>query len=470
MSTFLFLTHIAVASVVTCHILLRKSNVRAAIGWIAVVWLTLVIGILLYLLFGINRVSRRAARLSRVPKSPHGRPVVSVAPATPVHIRKLAAIGQQITGMSLTAGNRITVHHGGQKAYGAMIDAINGARHSIAMASYIFRYDEVGHRFVEALIAARDRGVAVRVLVDGIGGGYLRDPTFRALRNAGVSCERFLHSWMPWRMPMLNLRNHKKLLIIDGVTSFTGGLNIGDENCGPTTKHGRVDDVHVGICGPVSRQLLISFAQDWTFTTDENLEGERWWPDLSLHQTGFGASLARGIPSGPDADVYHIETVLGAALVLAQHRVRIVTPYFLPDDQLQFAIEQACLRGVIVEIVIPEHSDHLFMDWAMRAQVRAFKEIATTISLGAAPFSHAKLLTVDGIWSLVGSTNWDTRSLRLNFEFDLECYDSVVCGELDALIDAKIACSRTLTDHELEVVPVWQRICHAAARLLLPYL
>ncbi|WP_286705422.1 phospholipase D-like domain-containing protein [Acidiphilium sp. 37-64-53] len=309
MSTAIFLTHIAVASAVTCHILLRKSNVRAAIGWIAVVWLTTVIGILLYLLFGINRVSRRAARLSRVPKIEDAKPAGSPAQPTPSHIRKLAKIGEQITGMPLTSDNRITVYHGGEIAYDAMIEAINEARHSVAMATYIFRYDKIGHRFVEALIAARDRGVAVRVLVDGIGGGYLRDPTFRALRNAGVSCERFLHSWMPWRMPMLNLRNHKKLLIIDGVTSFTGGLNIGDENCGPTTKHGRVDDVHVGICGPVSRQLLISFAQDWTFTTDENLEGERWWPHLSPHHAGFGTSLARGVPSGPDADVYHIETV-----------------------------------------------------------------------------------------------------------------------------------------------------------------
>ncbi|MDX5930929.1 phospholipase D-like domain-containing protein [Acidiphilium acidophilum] len=463
----IFIVHCLISFGLTWHILRRKSNVRSAMGWIALVWLTLITGPLLYIVFGINRISRKAARLAQIAPTTEGRRGVTALLEAPAPIQTLATIAGQITGMPLTAGNRITVYHGGRAAYGPMIGAIEQAQHSVALAGYIFRNDAVGRRFIAALTRAHQRGVAVRVLIDGVGGGFFTARAFRALRAAGVPCARFLHSYAPWRMPLLNLRNHKKLLILDGTSGFTGGLNIGAENRAPPDAPGSVDDVQVGVTGPVIRHLLGTFAQDWNFTTNESLESEIWWPD-SLQAPG--PTLARGIRSGPDADLHHIETLLGAALSLAEHRVRIVTPYFLPDDQLRSAIELACMRGVTVEIVIPEHSDHRLIDWAVRAHLRASRQLRPRVFLGATPFNHAKLMTIDGIWSLVGSSNWDARSLRLNFEFDLECYDPAVCAELDSLIDEKIARSRPIADAELAADPLWKRQRDAAARLLLPYL
>jgi cardiolipin synthase len=162
--------------------------------------------------------------------------------------------------------------------------------------------------------------------------------------------------------------------------------------------------------------------------------------------------------------------ILGAALTLAKTRIRIVTPYFLPDQRLQFAIAQAGLRGVQVDIVIPEHSDQRIMQWAMRGHLRFFRHIAANIYATPLPFDHSKLCTVDGEWSLIGSSNWDARSFRLNFEFDLECCDRDLTARLDAIIDGKIARGRVLTPEELVAQPVWVRLRDAAARLLMPYL
>ena len=177
-------------------------------------------------------------------------------------------------------------------------------------------------------------------------------------------------------MPFLNMRNHRKLLVVDGALAFMGGMNIGAENsadaCSPKDF---ITDIHFRVQGPVVRLVMDAFARDWNFTTDEMLDEDFWWPELAPH----GPVFARGLRSGPDADIYKLEMMLGAALTLAKKRIRIVTPYFLPDARLQFAIAQACLRGVEVEIVMPEQCNYLFMDWAMRAHLRFFRHIAANI-------------------------------------------------------------------------------------------
>jgi cardiolipin synthase len=180
--------------------------------------------------------------------------------------------------------------------------------------------------------------------------------------------------------------------------------------------------------------------------------------------------VLRGLSSGPDADLYKLEAMLGAAIGLARKQVRIVTPYFLPDARLQFVIAQAVLRGVRVDIVLPQHSDQRLMAWAMGAHIRFFRHVGAHFSLTQGPFDHSKLATVDGQWSLIGSSNWDARSFRLNFEFDLECYGAEFTAVVDAMIDDRIARGRALTPEALLARPAWLRLRDAAARLLMPYL
>ena len=356
--------------------------------------------------------------------------------------------------------------HGGAEAYPAMLDEIAAARRTIALASYIFRPDRVGMDFVEALSDAHRRGVEIRVLVDGIGSGYFSCPVIRHLKRADIPARRFMHDWRPWRMSFLNLRNHKKLMIIDGARAFTGGLNLGMENLWPGSNNRQVNDVHFFLAGPVVSQLMSSFAEDWHFTTGEALNDADWWPVIEP----AGQAAARGISSGPDEDIGKIEIILAAAIGQAQHRLRIVTPYFLPDERLRLAIGLAALRGVAIDLVIPEKSDHLLITWAVRSHLSFFPLERIRCYMSSGPFDHSKLVTVDGRWCAVGSANWDVRSLRLNFEFLLECYHQQTVGQIDGLIDDKISKATLLEPDALAARSLSIKLRDASARLLLPYL
>jgi len=459
------IVHIVAALAVTVHVLLRKRDVRAAIGWIGLAWLSPIAGPALYYFFGINRVTRRAARLT-----PSRQGAVFANPAAPdqgplpENILTIARVGQQLTNRPLADGNEVSLLRGGDEAYAAMLEAIGKARRSVALASYIFRSDRVGDAFIAALRAAHGRGVEVRVLVDGVGSGYPFSAAARKLELSSVPVARFMFHWLPWRMPFLNMRSHKKLLVIDGMTGFAGGLNIGAENTGQAPAAERVEDVQFRIGGPVVAQLMLTFAEDWNFTTGELLQGDAWWPEIAPG----GSTLARGISSGPDEDIRKLESILATAVAAARQRIRIVTPYFLPDQRLSSAIELAALRGVAIEIVLPERTDHPLLDWAMQAHLDYFALPGVDIYRTPVPFDHSKLATVDGLWCALGSANWDVRSLRLNFEFMLECYDAETASEVDRLIDAKIARARRLSPLDERALPL--RLRDAAARLLLPYL
>ena len=464
----LAMLHIIVAAAATGHILVNKSDVRSAIGWIGLVWLSPFVGAAIYSGFGINRVARRASRINRDPGSSIQYPNQSTFDTTRLDasIRPIADVGSKVTELSLTRGNSVSMLKGGAQAYPEMLSSIAAARRSIALSTYIFRLDDVGTEFVAALIAARKRGVEVRVLIDGIGSGYFFSPVVRRLRNAGIPTMRFMHDWRPWRMSFVNLRNHKKLIIVDGAAGFAGGLNLGSENTWTKTRQREVDDIHFRVDGPVVGQLMISFAEDWHFSTGETLDGTAWWPTIKP----TGDVIARGISSGPDEDVGSIETILATALGQAKRDIRIVTPYFLPDEKLKSAIVLAGLRGVRIELLIPERSDHAGMDWAMRAHLSFFPVEKMKCFTTPKPFDHSKLLTVDGKWCAVGSANWDVRSLRLNFEFLLECYDEATVAGIDALIDEKKSQAKPLTSACLAARPLVVRLRDASARLFLPYL
>ncbi len=461
---------VVAAAVVTTHVLLTKRDVRGSIGWIGLAWLSPLLGSLLYVLFGINRVARRAARRRRQTEraapyaaETHGSDSGSEHDERTIAI---ARVGDRLTRRAVLAGNAISSFRSGVEAYPAMLGEIQTARRSIALASYIFRADRVGNVFIEALRSAHTRGVEVRVLVDGIGSGYFMSSAANELRRSGIRVERFLHEWLPWRMSFLNMRNHKKLLIVDGAVGFAGGLNLGAENLSPSRPAYAVDDVHFRIQGPAVSTLMQSFAKDWAFTCGESLKGDVWWPEI----LPVSSVRLRGISSGPDDDEGSIETIFAAVVGSAKSRLRIVTPYFLPDQRLMSDIMLASLRGITVEIVVPANSNHKAIDWAMRSHLGFFAGPGVAVYLTPPPFDHSKMVTVDGLWAGLGSPNWDLRSLRLNFEFLLECYDAPFVAELDRLIDEKIANSTRLTFDRIYERPLPIKLRDAVARLFLPYL
>ncbi|MDP3409135.1 phospholipase D-like domain-containing protein [Bosea sp. (in: a-proteobacteria)] len=453
--------HVATAGTVTIHALLRKRDVPAAIGWIGLAWLSPFFGPLLYLGFGINRVKRRARRLRGVDESGTARHR-ALAPAGPTGSLE-RAVGR-ITRSATELGTVCAVLECGDEAYPRMLAAIEAATSSVALSTFIFRTDPLGQSFIAALVRAHRRGVAVRVLIDGFGGGFLFSRAYHALRREGVPAARYLHSLLPWKMPLLDLRLHKKILLIDGRTAFLGGLNIGAENVLATRPREPVRDVHFIVEGPVVRQVMESFQDDWAFSTGELLDGALWLPVTHA----AGTAPARVISSGPDQSVDQLMLVLLSAINAAASSLRIATPYFLPDEQVITALQLAALRGVEVDVVIPARNNHRLMGWAMQAHIRPLLKAGCRIWRSPAPFDHSKLVTMDEHWCLIGSANWDARSLRLNFEITMELYAADLAKRIGGLIDAKRGALVTLEQIDARWPIV--KIRDAAARLLMPYL
>jgi cardiolipin synthase A/B len=454
--------HIVIAASVTVHVLLNKRNVGTSISWMGIAWLSPFIGGILYYALGVNRVKRRARRLRR--ERSHTFLVAEVSPDAPDAgpLTPLEYAIGRLTGLSAETGNQVALMRNGDSAYPAMLAAIDAAEKSIGIASYIFRDDEAGMPFIQALIRAHRRGVAVRVLIDGIGGGYFWSGTYEKLREAGVPVDRFLHSYVPWKTPFLNLRNHRKLLVIDGRIAFTGGINIGRENVLVANPPHPVRDTHFRLEGPVVEQLTEAFADDWLYETGERLLDEAWFPELEAR----GDAVARVITSGPDEDMEQIEFAVLHAISCARRSIRVVTPYFLPPDVLTTALGLAAMRGVVVDVIVPEHSNHVILDWARRVPLRSLLEGGCNVWLLPPPFDHSKLMTIDDVWSLVGSANWDTRSFRLNFELNVEIRDEAFAR---ALMEA-LPKARPLSLAEIDRDPFPFKLRNNAARLLQPYL
>jgi len=464
---------VLVSVLASAHAVLHKRDVRAAVGWVGLTWLVPVLGAVLYLVLGINRIRRRA--LSLAPLREHGRfspakgrealPASAPPVAQPraAHLAPLARLGDAVMHRPLLAGNRVTVLESRTDAYPAMLEAIAGARASLSLCSYIFDNDLAGRHFATALGEAARRGVEVRVLVDAVGARYTWPTILGRLKREGVTAARFLPSLMPYRLPFMNLRNHRKVLVVDGKVGFTGGMNI-REHFWPGEHAAR--DLHFRLEGPVVGQLQETFAEDWVFTTRERLTGATWFPEIAP----AGTVLARGIPDGPDEDFETLRTVLLGALATARESVRIITPYFLPDAALITALNVAALRGVRVDVVLPEKGNLPVVQWASTAQLWQVLGPGCRVFLSAPPFDHTKLMVVDGEWGLIGSANWDPRSLRLNFELNVECYDADLARRLDAVVEERLLRSRPITRAQVDARPLPIRLRDGLARLLSPYL
>ena len=347
-----------------------------------------------------------------------------------------------------------------------MIEAIDSASRSIAFATYIFNHDRAGQLFVDALSRAVERGVEVRVLIDAVGARYSWPPITRLLRRHQIPVARFMRTALPWRFQYSNLRNHRKLLVVDGRIGFTGGMNVDAGNLLAEPNHRPINDIHFRIEGPVVSHLQETFIVDWIFAAGETLDGDHWLPKIDAP----GPVLARGITDGPDIDFDKLRLVLLAAINSSHESLLIVTPYFLPDEALITALNLAAMRGVAVNIILPRVNNLRMMKWASTALLPQLLEHGCRIWMSEPPFDHSKLMVVDGIWSLIGSANWDARSLRLNFEFNVEAYDADLAASLTTIAESKIVNSTPVTLDSLRNRPIVYRLRDGFARLASPYL
>lgn len=449
------------------HVVLNKQNEAAAFSWLGIIVLAPLVGAGLYWLFGINRIQRRA----QAELSGHG-----VAPtagnsgnssdlrSVPESWRELMHVGQGVHHEPYLSGNTLTPLINGDEAYPEMLDAINKAEHSVVLSSYIFEYDNVGRQFVEALAAAHERGVFVRVMIDGLGVGYgfslVRAD--RMLRAQGVKTARFLSTWSMTGTRFINLRNHRKIVSVDGQVAFVGGLNIRQSNVLQSQSKDKTQDVQFKVQGPVIDQINAVFASDWLFAAGEQLSLPHWAGEST------GAITSRVLLDGPDDNYQKLQLTMLGAIQAARHRVLIVSPYFLPGITVVSALQLAVLRGVRVEVCVPARNNLRFVGWAMDANREQLLNHGVIVHESPEPFDHSKLFLVDDMWCLVGSSNWDARSLELNFEINLECYDSMLNVAVAHIIEQKIGNARQVT--EREVTPLLKRLRNNFFRLFSPYL
>ncbi|MBW2519160.1 MAG: cardiolipin synthase [Deltaproteobacteria bacterium] len=455
------------------HALLNKRDPRAALGWISVCLLLPAAGPFLYWTAGINRVRTRAKNWQ---ESGTGLPLIKARlcpwpqgasdaqqPKEFQTYRALLNLADMVTRRPLLPGNQVTPLFNGEQAYPEMLACIEKAKRTVYLSTYIFETNSTGQSFIDSLIAAADRGVDVRFLVDALGECYSWPLAHRKLRGTKVKTARFLPFSLGGRGFYVNLRNHRKLLIIDDTFGFTGGMNIGDRH---VAKYGgNVQDLHFLIEGPVVTHLQEAFLEDWTFATGDVVELPP--PPTLTEQKG---AFCRGISAGPNEDFEKLIWLIIGAMNNAHQSIRIMTPYFIPDRTLLTCISAAAMRGVQVEIILPERSNLPYVDWASRAYLWELLQRHVRIYLQPSPFAHTKYLLVDDLFSLVGSANLDPRSLRLNFEFNLEVYDHQLNQQLTDHFKATLSNSLAVKQQHLDDRRIPTKLRDAFFKLFSPYL
>lgn len=451
-------------------VLSHKRAPAVTTAWILAIVLLPIVGGVLYLFFGINRVERRKAGKAAASRTAaDGLPDLAPHALTPdVELNDVQAslmrLAAEAGGTRPTTGNRIELLIDTNVAVRRIEEAILEARESIHLEFYIWRPDKVGLRIRDLLIERAEQGVKVRFLYDGVGSMRLNRRFIRPMRDAGIAVASFLPGQTLRERWSLNLRSHRKIVVADGRVGFTGGMNIGDEYLGRNKHLGYWRDTHLRMTGPAVLQLQQVFVEDWYYATGEDLGVPESYP---LPDTS-GRLVAQVVSSGPVGDVRTFHALMFAAINTARQRITLATSFFVPTEALAIALETAALRGVEVRLLIPGKSEHPWTVFAGRSYYDPLLAAGVQISEYRRGVLHSKTLTVDGCWSLVGSPNFDARSLLLNFEVGAVIYDAEFAAELERHYAADVEHARPITLADRRRLRARQILVENVCRLFSP--
>ena len=450
------------------HALLLKREPRASLLWIIVCIFIPILGPILYLLLGINRshyLHDRIAEKAGSQTSLLSHQNIEASEQHNIHYPKHVVLVSAVTGLPLSEGNQVDILNNGDEAYPAMLNAINRAKDWVYLCMYIFEHKGIGGEFIEALGHANKRGVQIRVLLDGIGSFYNLGRTHSRLKKKGIKVSYFLP---PRLIPLqldINLRNHRKILITDGIEGFIGGMNIRQSHLINNNQNTHLTrDIMFRLRGPVIQQIGHVFEDDWQSACGERLSPKR------VDASAVGLSWCRTIADGPGLQLDALINILIGAIGSAHTSIEIKTPYFLPPREIISALQTAALRGVDVTLILPSDNNLPYIHNAMRHMLWQLLQYNIKIYYQAPPFDHSKLLVVDQRYCQVGSANMDSRSLRLNFELMVEIYDEALGKKLSVQLQQDKQSAERLTQEKLESrsfpVKLWDAFCW----LFTPYL
>ena len=458
--------HIMMAVLASGHALLNKADSRGAFGWIALCIILPLAGPILYLIFGINRVNSAARRHYITKLSKDSTDTITEPAGT--DFRPLSMVGENVVKKGLSSCDEVMVLQNGEEIYPAMLEAIANAEHHVLLCTYIFDRDETGQQFIEALVAAKNRGLEVKVIVDGMGEWMSLRRIGTLLRQHQIEFTRFNPITLLPPSLNLNLRSHRKMLIVDNRYAFTGGANIGDRHLALREDNAhRVMDIHFRLQGRVVDELEWAFRRDWHYC-----KGTR-----NLHPYKHRNPNKRESPvwtrlvlDGPNKSLDRLNDLMLGVISSARKRVWIMTPYFLPTQDLIGALIAAHLRGVDVQILLPGENNIKPAHWASRNILRIILETDLYVAYQKSPFIHSKILLIDEQYSLIGSANMDPRSLRLNYELGVELFSRETNQQLSEYFLSRRANATQVTKEEIANRSLPERLRDSFAWLFSPYL
>ena len=494
-STGLIIAEVVWVVAISSYIMLERRTPAATLAWIILIGALPLIGAPVYLFVGPRRLARKKLRLSLARKRIDSllRQWKAASAQALSAQGQLMRAGAHLSWLPPENAYDVELFYDGDSCYEALIAAIGRARHHVHLEYYIFRDDPTGVRVIDALIERANRGIEVRLLVDGVG-ARLRGPAMRAMASAGVQVRIFngVRVFRLWRR-LMNFRTHRKIAVIDGQVGFTGGMNVTDHHSVAARGADAWRDTHVRFCGPAVHGLQATFLENWVFTTEDDLgckTPERFalfFPPtpqgaelavattLGHNETMTASSSARApqitqiLASGPDGQGHAVEAFYFAAITSAQQRLWLTTPYFVPGEAVLAAIASAAHRGVDVRLLVPLRTDSILVDAAGRTFHDELLAAGARIYLYDPPMLHAKTAVIDDALAIVGTANLDNRSFRLNFEVIAAFYGGNCVGQLASAFEKDLGHAKIMKHREARS-PFVRRLVASAARLFAPQL
>ncbi len=446
-------------------IVLQRREPVATLSWLMALALLPYLGFLIYFLLGPQRITRQRLRRGR---SRSGMARYSEICKADDGCAELARVAQATTGLPPSTARSARWLVDGHATYAALLEAIEGATHHIHLEYYIWDPDRSGRRLLDALAARARDGVQVRLLLDAVGSGRTRPRHLRPLLDAGGSFAWFHPTrFRPFTRPWVNMRTHRKIVVVDGEVGFIGGINVSDKQ-DETLLPDAFRDLHLRVDGAVVRSLQLAFVEDWIYAGGGEADGfdaAPYWP-----QAEPGPVQAQLLVSGPDSSWESIHRLFVAAIHEARKRVWIATPYFVPGEAARMALTSAALGGLDTRLLVPHRSDSRLATLAARSYYDELLQAGVKVYEASGPrMLHTKALLTDDHLCIVGSANFDYRSFRLNFEASMMVREPDTCTGLAQFLEAEFAAAERVRPDR--AAGLWRhRLPESLARLLSPLL
>ena len=469
LSAYLTAGYVAYLLWIAGWIALQKREPVATLSWLLSLAALPYLGLLIYYLLGPQKVKRQRLRRGR---SRSGMEQYSSVCPPDSDCTELSKIAQSTSGLPPSTATAVDWLVDGSATYAAILSAVATARDHIHVEYYIFNPDRSGTALRDALVERARAGVKVRLLLDAVGSSKVGKRFLRPLLEAGGEAVWFHPAQLlkPFKRPWLNMRTHRKLVIVDGRIAFTGGINITDEE-NEQLRPDAYRDLHMKVEGHIVRSLQLVFVEDWLYATGQGRDafhGQALWPDDAPRRAD-GDITAQVLVSGPDSSWETIHRLHVAAIHEARERVWLVTPYFVPGEAARMALTSAALGGLDTRLLVPTLSDSRLVTWAARSYFDELLEAGVRIFEYGPRMLHTKAFVADDEVCIVGSANFDNRSFRLNFELSMMYRDRALCAELTAMLAREIASAREVRFNRHR--PLWRsRLPEAFARLTSPLL